>query len=47
VDQPAVATSEARAAAPIEGGSIAWQAFKQMFARLLQSLKKLFSGRGA
>jgi uncharacterized protein len=33
--------------APIEGGSIAWQAFKQMFARWLQALKNLFSGRSA
>jgi uncharacterized protein len=46
-DQPAVAATEARAAAPIEGGSVAWQAFKRMFARLWQSLKNLFSGRSA
>jgi carbon monoxide dehydrogenase subunit G len=32
---------------PIEGGSIAWLAFKQMFARWLQALKDLFSGRSA
>jgi carbon monoxide dehydrogenase subunit G len=29
---------------PIEPGSIAWQAFKQMFGRWLQGLKNLFSG---
>lgn len=56
-DQPAIApagTAEAAAAsppltppAPIEGGSIAWQAIKQMFERLLQALKNLFSGRSA
>jgi carbon monoxide dehydrogenase subunit G len=29
---------------PIEPGSIAWQAFKQMFSRWVQVLKNLFSG---
>jgi carbon monoxide dehydrogenase subunit G len=33
--------------APIEGGSIAWQAIKQMFGRWLQALKNLFSGHRA
>jgi uncharacterized protein len=46
-DQPAVATAQAKPAAPIEGGSIAWQAIRQMFARWWQSLKHLFSGRSA
>jgi uncharacterized protein len=32
---------------PIEGGSIAWLALKQMIGRWVQSLKNLFSGRGA
>ena len=55
--QPAtapVATAEAAAAsppptppAPIEGGSIAWQAIKQMFVRWLRALKNMFSGRSA
>jgi len=54
-DQPAVAnaaTADAttpgplvQAAAPIEGGSIAWLAFKRMFGNFLQGLKNLFSGR--
>jgi uncharacterized protein len=55
-DQPAVATAATtdaatpgpplvQAAAPIEGGSIAWLAFKRMFGNLLQGLKNLFSGR--
>ena len=47
VDRPGVATADVRPAAPIEGGSIVWQAFKQMLARLLQWLKKLFSGQKA
>jgi carbon monoxide dehydrogenase subunit G len=51
-DQPAVATaatpgSPVQAAAPIEGGSIAWLAFKRMFGNLLQGLKNLLSGRKA
>ena len=56
-DQPAVATAAtadattpgppAQLAAPIEGGSIAWLAFKRMFGNLLQGLKNLFSGRSA
>ena len=56
-DQPAVATAgtadattpgrPAQLAAPIEGGSIAWLAFKRMFGNLLQGLKNLFSGRSA
>jgi hypothetical protein len=56
-DQPAVATAgtadattpgrPAQPAAPIEGGSIAWLAFKRMFGNLLQGLKNLFSGRSA
>jgi len=32
---------------PIEGGSIAWLALKQMFGRWWKSLKSLFSGHGA
>jgi uncharacterized protein len=32
---------------PVEGGSIAWLALKQMIGRWVQSLKNLFSGRGA
>jgi carbon monoxide dehydrogenase subunit G len=57
VDQPASAgpaTSDAPSLgspvvppAPIEGGSIAWQAIKQMFSRWLQALQNLFSGRSA
>lgn len=35
------------APAPIEGGSIAWLALKQMFGRWWQSLKSLLSGHGA
>ena len=31
--------------APVEGGTIAWQAIKQMFGRWLRALKNLFSGR--
>jgi len=31
--------------APVEGGTIAWQAIQQMFGRWLLALKKLFSGR--
>ncbi|HEX8892704.1 MAG TPA: SRPBCC family protein [Terriglobales bacterium] len=31
--------------APVEGGTIAWQAIKQMFGRWLLALKNLFSGR--
>lgn len=37
----------ATAPAPLEGGSIAWQAIKQMFARWVQALKNLFSGKKA
>jgi carbon monoxide dehydrogenase subunit G len=33
--------------APIEGGSIAWQAIKQMFRSWLRALKSLFLGQGA
>jgi uncharacterized protein len=33
--------------APIEGGSVAWQAFTHMIAGWLQALKNLFSGRKA
>jgi uncharacterized protein len=33
--------------APIEGGSIAWQAIKRMFGRWLRALKSLFSGQSA
>ncbi len=47
VDQPAVATADVKPAAPIEGGSIAWQALKQMLGRWLQALKNLFAGRSA
>ena len=56
-DRPPVASSAAIGAAipasppkppqPIQPGSIAWQAFKQMFGRWLQALKNLFSGRSA
>jgi carbon monoxide dehydrogenase subunit G len=56
-DPPVVAnaaTSDVAAAGPrvnppqpIEGGSIAWLALKHMFGRWLQSIKNLFSGRGA
>jgi carbon monoxide dehydrogenase subunit G len=56
-DQPTVAhTATADASvpspplqppAPIEGGSVAWQAIKQMFGRWLRALKSLFSGQGA
>jgi uncharacterized protein len=44
-DQPAIATAEVKPAAPIEGGSIAWQAFTHMIAGWVQALKNLFSGR--
>lgn len=44
-DQPVAVAIDAKPAAPIEPGSIAWQAFRQMFARWLQVLKNLFSGR--
>jgi carbon monoxide dehydrogenase subunit G len=54
-EQPAVATAATtdattpgplvQAAAPIEGGSIAWQAFKRMFSGFLQRFKNLYSGR--
>ena len=40
-------TSSASSPQPIEGGSIAWQAFKQVFSRWLQALTRLFSGRSA
>jgi uncharacterized protein len=56
-DQPVAASSaspDAAAAnptvkppAPIEGGSIAWQAFTHMIAGWLQALKNLFSGQKA
>jgi len=51
-DQPALASSSVASTAvkppePIEPGSIAWQAFKQMVGRCLQALKNLFSGRSA
>ena len=46
-DQPAVATAEVKPPEPIDSGSLAWQAVKQMFGRLLQALKNLFSGRSA
>lgn len=51
-DQPALASSSVASTAvkppePIEPGSIAWQAFKQVVGRWLQALKNLFSGRSA
>ena len=46
-DQPAVATAEVKPPEPIDSGSVAWQAVKQMFRRLLQALKNLFSGGNA
>lgn len=41
--QPAATTAEAKPE-PVEAGSIAWQAVKQMFRRLLHAIKNLFSG---
>jgi carbon monoxide dehydrogenase subunit G len=41
--QPAVSVTEVKPE-PIQGGSIAWQAVKRMFRRMLQSIKNLFSG---
>lgn len=43
----AVPAAPVAAPAPIEGGSIAWLALKQMFGRWWQSLKSLLSGHGA
>lgn len=36
-----------RPPAPIEGGSLAWQAIKKMFGQWLRAVKNLFSGRSA
>jgi carbon monoxide dehydrogenase subunit G len=41
----AVPTPPVQPPAPVEGGTIAWQAIKQMFRRWLLALKNLFSGR--
>lgn len=41
----AVPTPAVQPPAPVEGGTIAWQAIKQMFGRWLLALKNLFSGR--
>jgi len=41
--QPAAVVAETKPE-PVEAGSIAWQAIKQMFRRLLQAIKNLFSG---
>ena len=41
--QPAIAGAEVAPPTPIEPGSIAWQAFKQMFARLFLGFKRVFS----
>ena len=43
----ATASPPAKPPAPIEGGSIAWQAFTHMVAGWLQALKNLFSGQKA
>ena len=40
----AVPTPLVQPPAPVEGGTIAWQAITQMFGRWLQALKNLFSG---
>jgi carbon monoxide dehydrogenase subunit G len=44
--QPAVATAEAKPE-PVEAGSVAWEAIKGMFRRMLQSIKNLFPGSEA
>jgi carbon monoxide dehydrogenase subunit G len=44
--QPASASADVKPEA-VEAGSIAWQAVKQMFRRLLQAIKNLFSGAEA
>ena len=44
-DQPAVASAAVTPPAPIQPGSIAWQAIKGMFRSLLQALKGLFSAK--
>jgi len=41
--QPAEATAEVKPE-PVEAGSVAWQAIKQMFRRWLQAIRNLFSG---
>lgn len=40
---PAVASAEVKPPEPIRPGSIAWQAVKSMFRRLIQAIKGLFS----
>ncbi len=40
--QPVAVTAEVKPE-PVEAGSIAWQAVKHMFGRLLQAIKNLFS----
>jgi uncharacterized protein len=44
--QPAAVTADVKPE-PVEAGSIAWQAIKQMFRRLLLAIKNLFSGADA
>jgi carbon monoxide dehydrogenase subunit G len=43
----AAPSTPATAPAPLEGGSIAWQAVKQLLAHWLRALKNLFSGKKA
>jgi len=45
--ETAVVSPPVQPPAPIEGGSIAWQAIKQMFGRWLRALKNVVSGRSA
>ena len=45
--ETAVPTPPVQPPAPVEGGTIAWQAIKQVFGRWLLALKNLFSGRPA
>ena len=47
VTDTSVSSPPVQPPAPVEGGSIAWQAVKQMFGRWLRTLMKLFSGRSA
>ncbi len=44
--QPAAVTADVKPE-PVEAGSIAWEAIKQMFRRLLGAIKNLFSGAEA
>jgi len=43
-DQPVLASSAVKPPQPIEPGSIAWQAVKQLFGRWLQAMKHLCAG---